>query len=206
MWIFTVEDAIFTFVINELNSEIPFSNFSVDDVKYHETEPNILKLLKKYNSLLEAEPDKFTMKIKAQAYSHIMLMKLCLCVIAFEVAKRNHKETEYHFSDYRIPINVEEVYKNFNSLSYKARRAMRVIYEYFLREKNKPTFFDHNYGHGNYQKYAERVYSNCKAMQVNLRKKEKDLQDRKDLLVAEIRQFYKRKEQIDNYIIEQKEI
>ena len=80
-----------------------------------------------------------------------MLMKLSLCVIAFEVAKRNHAKTEYHFGDYRIPINVEEVYKHFNSLSYKARRAMRTVYEYFLREKHKPTFFDHNQGHENYQ-------------------------------------------------------
>ena len=91
MWVFTMEDAIFTLAINELNLKKPFQNFTASDIISSETEPKILILLKKYNELLEEEPEKFGMKIKVQAYSHIMLMKLCLCIIAFEVAKRNHK-------------------------------------------------------------------------------------------------------------------
>ena len=124
-----------------------------------------------------------------------MLMKPCLCIIAFEVAKRNHEETKYNFSDYRIPINVEEVYKHFNSISYKARRAMRAVYKYFLREKDKLTFFDHNESHENYQKYAERVFSQCEVMQENVKVQENKLEVRKEELKDEIRHFYKVQEE-----------
>ena len=52
MWVFAMEDAIFTLVINELNSSQPFSNFGAGEILCDEIEPKMLKLLKKYNELL----------------------------------------------------------------------------------------------------------------------------------------------------------
>lgn len=70
------------------------------------------------------------MTLECQAYSHIELMKALIVVIGFEVFKRERVESIYDIREYVVPVNYREIYKNFNSISYKARRAMEKLYEY----------------------------------------------------------------------------
>ena len=80
--------------------------------------------MKAYVSSFYYNPLIFGMNSSGQVYSHIILMKVSICIIAFEVYQRSLKKTIYDLEEYRIPINVEGVYENFHSLSFKARKAM----------------------------------------------------------------------------------
>ena len=70
--------------------------------------------------------------LTAQIYSHIELMKCLFSCIAFEVYKREKKGTIYDVCSFRIPNNVPKLFENFNSISYKARRVVKAITEYYL--------------------------------------------------------------------------
>ena len=84
-------------------------------------------------------------------------MKCLFSCIVFEVYKRNKKGTIYDVSSFRIPNNIPKLFENFNSLSYKARRAVKVLTQYYLEQKHKIPFFDSSAGYSNYRLYSQQV-------------------------------------------------
>ena len=85
-------------------------------------------------------------------------MKLVVCIICFEVCQREFEDTDYDLSEYRFPFDVEGIYENFHSLSFKARQAMKTIYQYYEVIKDKPKLFDYTEGYRSYQSYAKKVF------------------------------------------------
>lgn len=65
------------------------------------------------------------MGLKGQARSHIELIKVICAVIAFESVKMNRQKRRSNLSLYRVPINIEVLYKNFLSHNREARKAMK---------------------------------------------------------------------------------
>ena len=95
----------------------------------------MLLFLKKYCSILEKDPESFGLKV--QSYSHILLMKLIISIMAFEILKRENKDTENCLSHFRISLNIKDMYLNFNTISYKARSSMEAILKYWKNNCEK---------------------------------------------------------------------
>ena len=88
------------------------------------------------------------------------LMKCIVAIIAFEVFKNKaDRSNRIDLDDYTIPHPLNEIYLNFNSLSYKARRAMREVFLYYYVnciKLGKQKFFDMSEGYENYKGVALR--------------------------------------------------
>ena len=95
-------------------------------------------------------------------------MKVSISVITFEVMKQYHKEKYSNIlTNFRVPFNIEEIYVNFHSLNYQARRAMKSLYQYYTKNKTKIEFFNGIIGYKNYRLYAEKVFSLSKELKNN---------------------------------------
>ena len=83
----------------------------------------------------------FGMGLDCQAYSHLELVKAIGGIIAFEVYKREQKDTVNSISHFSVPFDLFGIIYNFNSLSYKALRAIESFEQYGDR-KYKEGFFN----------------------------------------------------------------
>lgn len=68
--------------------------------------------------------------MKGQTKSHIELVKTIGAIVAFQSVKMNRAKKKSNLKDYRIPIDIEALFKGFVSQSYEARRAMKNVFGY----------------------------------------------------------------------------
>ena len=74
------------------------------------------------------------MYLKNTSYSHKLLIKIIFSIISFEVIKRKVSGTLYDLGNDKLPFDCLKLYESFNSLSFKARKAIKKVYSYFEKK------------------------------------------------------------------------
>ena len=73
--------------------------------------------------LKEENQKKYGMKLKNQAWCHVLLVKYISAVIVFEAVKKKRKGKNSDLRTYKVDLQVQLLWKHFHSLSFKARQA-----------------------------------------------------------------------------------
>ena len=119
-------------------------------------DPTFIQLLGAYEKELQYDPSNYGMLLECQTYSHIALMRCIVSIMSFEVYKRRGN-CILDLEGYTVPNKIATIYRQFNSLSYKARRAMQGVYKYYYSEVvhlKKDCLFDHTINYEGFKKFA----------------------------------------------------
>jgi hypothetical protein len=81
------------------------------------------------------------MQLSGQVVSHIQLMRAIAAAVSFEAVSQNRARKKSNLFQYRVPIDFNDLFNKFHSNCYDARRAMRLMNNYYnYRSLKKPIF------------------------------------------------------------------
>ena len=78
------------------------------------------------------------------------------------------------------PNKIDQIFDNFNSMSYLGRRAAKAIKQYYIKEKQKTNFYDMSKGYSNYFVYASEVSEISKDIKKKTKQKIEKLELKKE--------------------------
>ena len=114
------------------------------------------QVVEKYQKEMSNEQNKenLGMKLKNQAHCHIYLIKYIAAAIAFEVVKKQRKDKKSYLDAYKIPLPINNLYKQFYSSSYRARQALNAMLLYSQSRQDKQSIFALDGSNKTFYKYA----------------------------------------------------